>query len=80
MVHANQSVAGTWNGIANVRYQRYTSGKRSGIPDQKGVLDMIRGLPDDNLPASNNKIWHGSVALHFFLFRNMDLRIAVSGV
>ena len=41
---------------------------------------MIRGLPDDNLPASNNKIWHGSVALHFFLFRDMDLRIAVSGV
>jgi hypothetical protein len=27
---------------------------------------MIRGLPDDNLPGSNNKIWHGIVALHFF--------------
>jgi hypothetical protein len=43
--------------------------KESGIPDQKGVLDMIRGLPDDYLFPGNNKIWHGTVAWHFCFFR-----------
>jgi hypothetical protein len=42
--------------------------KGSGIPDQKGVLEMIRGLPDDYLFPSNNKVWHGTVALHFCFF------------
>jgi hypothetical protein len=30
-------------------YQYRSTRKRSGIPDQKGVLDMIRGLPDEYL-------------------------------
>jgi len=79
MVRTNQSVAGT-NDIANINCYPYTSEKRSGIPGQKGVLDMIRGLPDDNLPGSNNKIWHGSVALHFFLFRYYGFEVVASGV
>jgi hypothetical protein len=49
-------------------YQYFSTRKRSGIPDQKGVLEMIRGLPDDYLFPSNNKVWHGTVALHFCFF------------
>jgi hypothetical protein len=29
---------------------------------------MIRGLPDDYLFPGNNKVWHGTVALHFCFF------------
>ena len=53
------------------RVNQYLSDrKESGIPDQKGVLDMIRGLPDDYLFPCNNKVWHGTVALHFCFFRD----------
>ncbi len=41
---------------------------RSGVPDQKGVLGMIRRLPDYHLCSGNNKGWHGTVALHFWFF------------
>jgi hypothetical protein len=48
-------------------YQHFTARKRSGIPDQKGVLEMIRGLPENYLFPGNNKVWHGIVAWHFCL-------------
>jgi hypothetical protein len=35
---------------------------------------MIRGLPDDYLFPGNNKVWHGTVALHFCFF--LMVRIA----
>jgi hypothetical protein len=41
---------------------------RSGVPDQKGVLGMIRRLPEYHLSPGNNKGWHGTVALHFWFF------------
>jgi hypothetical protein len=41
---------------------------RSGVPDQKGVLGMIRRLPEYHLSSGNNKGWHGTVALHFWFF------------
>ena len=51
------------------RVNQYLSArKESGIPDQKGVLDMIRGLPEDYLFPCNNKVWHGTAALHFCFF------------
>jgi hypothetical protein len=54
------------------RVNQYLSArKESGIPDQKGVLDMIRGLPDDYLFPCNNKVWHGTVAWHFCFFRTV---------
>jgi hypothetical protein len=43
--------------------QHFNAKKRSGIPDQKGVLDMSRGLPDNHLISCNNKVWHGTGAL-----------------
>jgi hypothetical protein len=48
--------------------QHFNARKRSGIPDQKGVLEMIRGLPENYLFPGNNKVWHGIVAWHFCLF------------
>jgi hypothetical protein len=64
------------------RVNQYLSArKESGIPDQKGVLDMIRGLPDDYLFPCNNKVWHGTVALHFCFFRDgAGLRTAIAGI
>ena len=64
------------------RVNQYLSArKESGIPDQKGVLDMIRGLPDDYLFPCNNKVWHGTVALHFCFFREgAGLRTATVGI
>jgi hypothetical protein len=47
--------------------QYFNARKRSGIPDQKGVLEMIRGLPENYLFPGNNKVWHGIVAWHFCL-------------
>ena len=61
--------------------QHLSARKESGIPDQKGVLDMIRGFPDDYLFPCNNKVWHGTVALHFCFFRDgAGLRTATVGI
>jgi hypothetical protein len=40
----------------------------SKIPDQKGVLDMSRGLPDYDLISGNNKVWLGTGALQCLIF------------
>jgi len=60
--------------------QHFSARKRSGIPDQKGVLDMIRGLPDDYLFPGNNKVWHGTVALHFFFFMMVRSQTTTAGM
>ena len=42
---------------------------------------MIRGLPDYQLFPYNNKVWHGTVALHFCFFRDgAGLRTATAGI
>jgi hypothetical protein len=46
--------------------QHLSSRQGSESPDQKGVLEMIRGLPDDYLFPGNNKVWHGIAAWHFW--------------
>ncbi len=58
----------------NPGYRSFRYRQESGIPDQKGVLEMIRGLPDDYLFPGNNKVWHGTVALHFWFFVREGIR------
>jgi hypothetical protein len=44
-----------------------SKGRKGGIPDQKGVLELNRGFPEVSLILQNNKVWQGAVALQFDL-------------
>lgn len=48
-----------------------SKGRKGGIPDQKGVLELNRGFPEVSLILQNNKVWQGAVALHFWFKKPM---------